>query len=280
MEEKWDLIIEPKRHMFDLKLKQIWFYRDLLVLFVKRDITVVYKQTVLGPLWFFIQPIMTTLIYVFVFGNVANISTDGIPKPLFYMSGIVMWNYFADCFNSTSDTFSANAGLFGKVYFPRLIKPLSLILSKGLKFLIQFTLFIAVYVYFISKGVGVQPQWQIILFPCLLFLMALLGLGMGLIFSSLTTKYKDLNFLLVFMIQLLMYATPIIYPMSTMPAKYQAILWWNPISHIIEAFKFAFIGQGNFSALGLVYSLTFGILVLIFGIIIFNKTEQTFMDTV
>lgn len=280
MEEKWDLIIEPKRHILDLKLKQIWFYRDLLWLFVKRDITVVYKQTVLGPLWFFIQPIMTTIIYVFVFGNVANISTDGIPKPLFYLSGIVMWNYFAECFNSTSDTFSANANLFGKVYFPRLIKPLSLIFSSGLKFLIQFMLFIAVYLYFISKGVGVEPQWQIALFPFLLLLMALLGLGMGLIFSSMTTKYKDLKFLLTFMIQLLMYATPIIYPMSTMPAKYQAVLWWNPISHIIEAFKFGFIGQGNFSALGLAYSLSFGIIVLIFGIIIFNKTEQTFMDTV
>jgi len=280
MEEKWDLIIEPKRHMFDLKLKQIWFYRDLLVLFVKRDITVVYKQTVLGPLWFFIQPIMTTLIYVFVFGNVANISTDGIPKPLFYLSGIVLWNYFAECFNSTSDTFSANANLFGKVYFPRLIKPLSLIFSSGLKFLIQFILFLGVYIYFISLGVGVKPQIEIIIFPFLLFLMALLGLGMGLIFSSLTTKYKDLKFLLTFMIQLLMYATPVIYPISTMPAKYQTILWWNPISHIIEAFKFAFIGQGNFSLIGLGYSLIFGLLVLTFGVIIFNKTEQTFMDTV
>ena len=280
MEEKWDLVIEPKRHLLDLKLNQLWKYRDLLWMFVKRDITVVYKQTVLGPLWFFIQPIMTTLIYVFVFGNVANISTDGVPKPLFYMSGIVLWNYFSECFMRNSDTFSANAGVFGKVYFPRLITPLSLVFSNAIKFLIQFGLFLAVYTYFIIIGADVAPRIELVTLPLLIFLMALMGLGFGLIFSSMTTKYKDLKFLIQFGVQLLMYATPIIYPMSTLPTKYQAILWWNPITHIMEAFKFGFLGQGSFSLIGLAYSTIFTILLMIFGTIIFNKTEQTFMDTV
>jgi lipopolysaccharide transport system permease protein len=280
MEEKWDLVIEPKRHLLDLKLNQLWKYRDLLWMFVKRDITVVYKQTVLGPLWFFIQPIMTTLIYVFVFGNVANISTDGVPKPLFYMSGIVLWNYFSECFMRNSDTFSANAGVFGKVYFPRLITPLSLVFSNAIKFLIQFGLFLAVYAYFVTIGADVAPRIELVTLPLLIFLMALMGLGFGLIFSSMTTKYKDLKFLIQFGVQLLMYATPIIYPMSTLPAKYQSILWWNPITHIMEAFKFGFLGQGSFSLIGLAYSTIFTIFLMIFGTIIFNKTEQTFMDTV
>lgn len=280
MEKNWDIIIEPKRNMLDLKLKQLWHYRDLLWLFVKRDITVVYKQTVLGPLWFFIQPVMTTFIYVFVFGNVANISTDGVPKPLFYMSGIVLWNYFSECFMRNSDTFSANAGVFGKVYFPRLITPLSLVFSNAIKFLIQFGLFLAVYLYFVIKGADVEPKIELVALPFLVLLMALMGLGFGLIFSSMTTKYKDLKFLIQFGVQLLMYATPIIYPMSTIPSKYQTILWWNPITHIMEAFKFGFLGQGSFSLIGLAYSTIFTVLLMIFGTIIFNKTEQTFMDTV
>lgn len=280
MEEKWDTIIEPKRHLLDLKLNQLSRYRDLLWMFIKRDIIVVYKQTVLGPLWFFIQPIMTTLIYVFVFGNIANISTDGIPKPLFYLSGIVLWNYFSECFMRNADTFSTNSEIFGKVYFPRLITPLSLIFSNAIKFLIQFGLFLAVYTYFLVQGATVFPRMELFTLPFLILLMAFMGLGFGLIFSSMTTKYKDLKFLIQFGVQLLMYATPIIYPMSTLPAKFQAILWWNPITHIMEAFKFGFLGQGSFSLVGLAYSTLFTLLLIIFGTIIFNKTEQTFMDTV
>lgn len=280
MEEKWDVVIEPKRHLLDLKLGQLWHYRDLLWLFVKRDITVVYKQTVLGPLWFFIQPIMTTFIYVFVFGNIANISTEGVPKPLFYMSGIVLWNYFSECFMRNSDTFASNAGIFGKVYFPRLITPISLIVSSAIKFLIQFGLFVAIYTYFIVRGSNVSPQFELIALPFLVLLMALMGLGFGMIFSSMTTKYKDLKFLIQFGVQLLMYATPIIYPMNTLPSKYQSLIWWNPISHIMEAFKYGFLGQGSFSYVGLAYSSIFTVILLIFGTIIFNKTEKTFMDTV
>jgi lipopolysaccharide transport system permease protein len=280
MEEKWDLVIEPKRNLLDLKLKQLWYYRDLLYLFVKRDIIIVYKQTVLGPLWFFIQPIMTTLIYVFVFGNVANISTDGIPKPLFYMSGIVLWNYFSECFMRNADTFSSNSEIFGKVYFPRLITPLSLIISNAIKFFIQLSLFAIIYAYYLFNGANVNPQIELIIFPFLIFLMALMGLGFGLIFSSLTTKYKDLKFLIQFGVQLLMYATPIIYPMNSLPEKFQSILWWNPITHIMEAFKFGFLGEGSFSITGLTYSFVFTIVLMIVGTIIFNKTEKTFMDTV
>jgi lipopolysaccharide transport system permease protein len=280
MEEKWDLVIEPKRNLLDLKLKQLWYYRDLLYLFVKRDIIIVYKQTVLGPLWFFIQPIMTTLIYVFVFGNVANISTDGIPKPLFYMSGIVLWNYFSECFMRNADTFSSNSEIFGKVYFPRLITPLSLIISNAVKFFIQLSLFAIIYAYYLYNGANVNPQIELVIFPFLIFLMALMGLGFGLIFSSLTTKYKDLKFLIQFGVQLLMYATPIIYPMNSLPEKFQSILWWNPITHIMEAFKFGFLGQGSFSITGLTYSFVFTIVLMIVGTIIFNKTEKTFMDTV
>ncbi len=280
MKESWDLIIEPKRHLFDLKLKQLWHYRDLLVLFVKRDITVVYKQTILGPLWFFIQPIMTTIIYVFVFGNIANLSTDGIPKPLFYLSGIVMWNYFSECFMRTSDTFTQNAGIFGKVYFPRLITPLSIVVSNAMKFLIQFGLFLGLWIYYLIQGNDIHLTLEIVLFPFLILLMALLGLGFGIIFSSLTTKYKDLKFLIQFGVQLLMYATPIIYPMNSLPEKAQQILWWNPITHIIETFKYAFLGQGSFSIAGLAYTTFFTLIVLVVGTVIFNKTEQTFMDTV
>lgn len=278
--EHWDMVIEPKNSLFDLRLGELWYYRDLLWLFVKRDITVVYKQTVLGPLWFFMQPIMTTLIYLFIFGNVAKLSTDGIPGPIFYLSGIVLWSYFSECFGRNADTFTANANIFGKVYFPRLIKPLSIVVSNGMKLMIQLGLFAALYIYYLLKGNTVYPQWEALVFPYLIVLMAFLGMGFGLVFSSLTTKYKDLKFLIVFGVQLLMYATPVIYPMSMLPEKAQAILWWNPISHIIEAFKFGFLGNGQFSYLGLAYSTLFTIVLVIAGTIIFNKTEKTFMDTV
>lgn len=279
--DKWDLVILPKRGWLDINLKQIIFYRDLLIMFVKRDITVVYKQTILGPIWFFIQPVMTTVIYVFVFGKVANLSTDGIPQPLFYMSGIVVWNFFTDCFMKTSDTFTQNASMFGKVYFPRLITPLSIVISNVIKFLIQFALFISLYLYFIANGNLFNTNIELIfLLPILLFLMSMLGLGLGLIFSSLTTKYKDLKFLIQFGVQLLMYATPVIYPLSMISAKYQLYFKLNPITHIMESFKYCFFGLGSLSAIGLIYSTTTILIILILGIIVFNRTEKDFMDTV
>ena len=278
--KNWDLVIEPKKHLLDLRLKQILEYWDLLVLLVKKDIIVVYKQTILGPIWFFIQPIMTTLIFTFVFGNIADIPTDGIPKPLFYMCGIVIWNYFSECFMKTSDTFTSNAGVFGKVYYPRLINPLSIVISNGIKFLIQFALFLVMFFYFWLQTDNIQPQIELFFFPLFLIIMALLGLGMGLIFSALTTKYKDLKFLLQFGVQLLMYASPIIYPLSTLEGNLKLLVQLNPITHVIEGCKYAFLGQGSFTYYGLIYAIIFSIIVLIFGIVIFNKTERNFMDTV
>jgi len=279
-EETWDLIIRPKRHLLDINLKEIWDYRDLLYMFVKRDIVTVYKQTILGPIWFFVQPIMTMLVYVVVFGNIAQISTDGIPAPLFYLSGITLWNYFADSFNKTSGTFVSNAGIFGKVYFPRLIVPLSVVTSNVIKFFIQFALFLVIWAWFLFTTDRIQPNaWLLSTAYCVL-LMAGLGLGFGIIFSSLTTKYRDLTFLISFGVQLAMYATPIIYPMSMLSERYQRILWWNPISHIIEAFKYGFLGAGEASIPGLAYTTAFTLITLFLGVIIFNRTEQTFMDTV
>jgi lipopolysaccharide transport system permease protein len=278
--EDWDVILKPKRKLLDLNLKSLWRYRDLLFLFVKRDIIIIYKQTILGPLWFFIQPVMTTIIYIFVFGNIAKLPTDGLPQPIFYLSGIIMWNYFSECFIRTSDTFTQNAGVFGKVYFPRLITPISLLISNVLKFLIQFALFFVFCIYYWSSGLDINIQPEIVIFPVLILLLALTGVGFGLIFSSLTTKYKDLKFLIAFGVQLIMYATPVIYPMSTLPSNIQSILWWNPLTHIIEAFKFAFLGAGSFDVNGLIYSTFFALIILFFGIIIFNKTEKSFMDTV
>jgi lipopolysaccharide transport system permease protein len=278
--EDWDTIITSKRGLIDLKIQQLYQYKDLLLMFLKKEITINYKQTILGPIWFILQPIMTTVIYVFIFGNIANLSTDTIPQPLFYMSGIIIWNYFSDCFNKTSDTFTQNAGIFGKVYFPRLISPLSVIISNLIKFNIQLFLFIILYIYFIVKGNKFQLNFYIILLPYILILMSMLGLGFGLIFSSLTTKYKDLKFLIQFGIQLLMYVTPVIYPLSSIPIKYQFYFKLNPITYILETFKYSFFGIGKVSIGGLVYSTVTTITILILGIIIFNKTEKDFMDTV
>jgi lipopolysaccharide transport system permease protein len=276
----WDLIIEPQQGLLDVNFKEIWDYRDLLFLFVKRDVVTVYKQTVLGPIWFFVQPIMTMLVYIVVFGNIAGIPTDGIPKPLFYLSGIIIWNYFSECFLKTSDTFTVNQDMFGKVYFPRLIIPLSKVVSGLIKFFIQFILFLVVYLYFLVDGVPVQLGFELLLVPYFIVLMALLGLGFGLIFTSMTTKYRDLKFLIQFGVQLLMYATPIIYPMSEIPEKIRYFIFFNPLSHIVEGFKLAFLGQGSLTTSGLLYSSACTLFVLIVGILIFNKTEKTFVDTV
>jgi len=279
-QDSWDIIIRPKRHLFDIDLKELWEHRDLLMMFVKRDIVTVYKQTILGPIWFFVQPIMTTLIYVVVFGNIAKISTDGIPKQLFYLSGILMWNYFAECLNQTSDTFVQNASLFGKVYFPRLIVPLSKVVSSLIKFGIQLLLFFGVYVYIFIKSPTVRPTAWLLLFPFFVILMAGMGLAFGIIFTSLTTKYRDLKFLLGFGVQLLMYASPVIYPVSMLSERARSIMLLNPIAYVLEGFKYAFLGAGTHTVAGLVYVTMFTIVMLALGIVIFNKTEQNFMDTV
>lgn len=278
--EGFDLVVTPKKHLLDINLYDIIRYRDLLRMFVKRDIITIYKQTILGPAWFFIQPIMTMLIYVIIFGRVAKISTDGLPPALFYLSGIVLWNYFAECFNKTAETFRSNAHIFGKVYFPRLIVPLSIVISSLLKFLIQAALFIAIYVFYINKQGGFNINETAFLIPFYVILMAGLSLGFGIIFTSLTTKYRDLKFLLQFGVQLMMYASPIIYPMNTVSGKIAMVLKYNPITHIVEAFRYSVFGQGQFSWYGLGYASLVMLILLFVGTIIFNKTEQNFMDTV
>jgi lipopolysaccharide transport system permease protein len=276
----WNLIIKPKRHLFDIDFKDIWRYRDLIALFVRRDFVAKYKQTVLGPLWFIIQPVLTTLMFTIVFGNIANISTDGLPKMLFYLTGIVGWTYFSSCLTTTSNTFVANAGIFGKVYFPRLTLPISIVISNLVQFFIQLMLLAAFMIYYGITGAKFQPNFYILLIPFLIVLMAALGLGFGIIISSLTTKYRDLTNLVSFGVQLWMYATPVIYPLSGIPENYRIYVLANPLTPIIETFRFALLGAGIVNWLYLLYSLIFTIVVLFIGILLFNKVEQTFMDTV
>jgi lipopolysaccharide transport system permease protein len=278
--EEWSLVIEPKRHLLDINLKDIWRYRDLIVLFIRRDFVARYKQTVLGPLWFLIQPILTTIMYTLVFGNIAKISTDGLPKILFYLSGIVGWTYFSSCLTSTSNTFVANAGIFGKVYFPRLTLPISIVASNLVQFFIQMLLLIAFMVYYGMMGADFHPNVYMLLIPGLIIIMAALGLGFGIIISSMTTKYRDLTNLVAFGVQLWMYATPVIYPLSAIPQSYKIYVLANPLTPIIETFRFALLGNGSFSWFHLLYSLIFTIVVLTTGILLFNKVEQSFMDTV
>jgi lipopolysaccharide transport system permease protein len=278
--EEWDLTIEPQTSLFELNLKDVWRYRDLLWMFVKRDFVSFYKQTILGPLWFFIQPLFTTIIYTFVFGGLANLSTDGLPQPLFYMTGITAWNYFADCITKTSTVFKDNANIFGKVYFPRLIMPLSIVASNLVRFGVQLILLFMMMGYFAMHDASFTITPAILLFPLLVILMALLGLGLGLIITALTTKYRDLAFLVTFGIQLLMYTTTVIYPLSSAPEKYKTLISLNPMTGIIEAFRYAFLGQGQISINTLGYSTVFTIVVMVLGVVIFNKTEKTFVDTV
>jgi lipopolysaccharide transport system permease protein len=281
--ENWTLIIKPKSKLLSLNLREIWQYRDLLEMYIKRDIVTFYKQTILGPLWFFIQPIFTTIVYMFVFGGLAGIPTDGIPQPLFYLSGICMWNYFSESLTKTSDTFITNQAIFGKVYFPRLVAPLSVVITGILKMFIQLGLFFIAYIWFIYKGMPVAVNAYAWLFPVLVLMLGGLGLGFGIIISSLTTKYRDLKFLITFAIQLWMYATPVIYPLSVMQGRYEKYMWLiqaNPVTAIMETFKYGFLGKGTFSWLALGYSGLFTILILFSGIIIFNKVERSFMDVV
>ncbi len=276
----WDLTIEPQSSLFKLNLKDVWRYRDLLWLFVKRDFVSFYKQTILGPLWFFIQPLFTTIIYTFIFGNLAGISTDGLPQPLFYMAGITAWNYFADCLTKTSTVFKDNANLFGKVYFPRLIMPLSIVASNLIRFVVQMILFVMMIAYYTIQGANFHFTWAISLFPFLILLMALLGLGLGLIITALTTKYRDLAFLITFGVQLMMYATTVIYPLSAAPEKYKNLIALNPMTGIIEAFRFGILGQGELTFQSLGYSTLVTLVSLVLGVVIFNKTEKTFIDTI
>lgn len=278
--EEWDLTIEPQTSLFELNLKDVWRYRDLLWMFVKRDFVSFYKQTILGPLWFFIQPLFTTIIYTFIFGGLANLSTDGLPQPLFYMAGITAWNYFADCITKTSTVFKDNANIFGKVYFPRLIMPLSIVASNLVRFGVQMILLFMMMGYYAMHDATFTVTPAIVLFPVLVLLMALLGLGLGLIITALTTKYRDLAFLVTFGIQLLMYTTTVIYPLSSAPEKYKTLISLNPMTGIIEAFRYAFLGQGQISVNTLGYSTVFTIVFMVLGVVIFNKTEKTFVDTV
>jgi lipopolysaccharide transport system permease protein len=282
--ENHEWTIESKSSLFDLKLNEVWAYRDLLLLLVRRDFVSFYKQTILGPLWFFIQPLFTTIIFTFIFGNLAGISTDGLPKPLFYMAGITAWNYFADCLTKTSTVFKDNANIFGKVYFPRLIMPLSIVVSNLVRFGVQMILLLLMmgYYYFII-GAHFNITWAISLFPVIVILMALLGLGAGMIISAMTTKYRDLAFLVTFGVQLLMYATTVIYPLSTAIEKYPEYAWiieYNPMTPIIETFRYGFLGEGSFSWGSLGYAVGVTLVLLIGGIFIFNKVERTFVDTV
>jgi lipopolysaccharide transport system permease protein len=279
-DENWDMVIEPQRGLFELRLGELWRYKDLVMLFVRRDFVSVYKQTILGPLWYLIQPVLTTLMFTVIFGQIASLPTDGLPQFLFYLSGTVVWTYFADCLNKTSNTFVQNASLFGKVYFPRMAVPVSILISNFITFLIQFALFIIFVFSFMLSGSDIRPNAWIFFLPVLMLMMAGLGLGFGIIISSLTTKYRDLRFLVTFGVQLMMYATPVIYPVSSVPERFQPLILANPVTPIVETFRYAFLGAGTVNLWHLVYSFIFMLVVVSLGTIIFNRVEQTFMDTV
>jgi len=272
--------INSKQSVFSLNLHEVWEYRDLLLMLMKRDFITFYKQTILGPLWFIVQPLLTTSIYVVLFGNIAKLSTDGMPQVLFYLSGITIWNYFSESLTKTSTVFTSNAGMFGKVYFPRLIMPLSIVASALMKFAVQFGIFIVVLLYYVIFTDTVHPNWWILLTPVLIFLMAMFALGMGMIFSSMTTKYKDLTFLLAFGTQLFMYVTPVVYPTSALPEKFKFLAYFNPLSSIFECFRYAYLGAGSFDLMSLMISAVVIMILLVVGTVIFNKVEKSFMDTV
>ena len=279
-QDNWTMIIGPRSGWLDVDLEELWHYRDLIILFVRRDFVAIYKQTILGPAWFLLQPLFSTIVFTIVFGKIANIPTDGLPQPLFYMSGIVVWNYFASCLSGTSNTFVDNASIFGKVYFPRLTVPVSVVIANLMTFFIQFSIFLAFLLFFYLKGATVKPNLLILLSPFLILQMGMLGLGFGIIVSSLTTKYRDLKFAVTFGIQLWMYATPIVYPMSQIPERWQWLFALNPMSVIVEIFRHAFLGAGSVNPLYLVISLGVTIAVLGVGIVLFRRVEKTFMDTV
>jgi lipopolysaccharide transport system permease protein len=278
--QEWESEIKSEDNLFSINLPEVWRYRDLLLMLVKKDYVTFYKQTILGPIWFFVQPILTTIIYVLLFGQIAKLSTDGSPQIPFYLAGITIWNYFSEALTKTSTVFKDSAHIMGKVYFPRLIMPLSIVVSGLMRFAIQFALFIAVVLYYTFIKDTIHPNIWILATPFLILLMAALSLGLGMIFSSLTTKYKDLVFLLTFGIQLFMYATPVVYSITSIPDRYRWILNANPLTGIFECFRYAFLGSGSFDPFSLVLSTIVTVLILIIGVVIFNKVEKSFMDTV
>lgn len=280
-ETVWTTVIKPHNKLWQIDFKELWQYRDLLSMYVKRDIITQYKQTILGPLWFIIQPLLTTIMYMIVFGGIAGISTDGLPQALFYLAGIAVWQYFADCLTKTSSTFITNQNIFGKVYFPRLIAPLSVCISGLVKFGIQVLLFLGVYVYYLIIGVRIAPTIELLLLPVLVLIIAALALGFGIIVSSLTTKYRDLTILFTFVVQLWMYGTPVIYPLSYINNEtLKLCMKLNPVTGVVETFKYAFLGVGEFSWGLLAYSAGFAVIILAIGVVIFNKVQRSFMDTV
>lgn len=277
---EWESEIKAEDSLFSINFKDVWLYRDLLMMLVKKDYVTFYKQTILGPIWFFVQPILTTLMYVLIFGQIAKLSTIGTPKIAFYMAGIIIWNYFSEVLTKTSTVFKDNAHIMGKVYFPRLIMPLSIVVSGLIKFMIQFGLFVIVILYYTLVEGRIHPNLWILAIPFLMLLMAALALGLGMIFSSLTTKYKDLVFLLTFGVQLFMYATPVIYSISSIPNEFKWAINANPLTGIIECFRYGFLGVGSFEPLSLISSTVVIIIILFLGVVIFNKVEKNFMDTV
>jgi lipopolysaccharide transport system permease protein len=280
-EGQWDLVIGPKDKWYDLRLAELWDYRDLILIFVKRDFVSAYKQTVLGPLWFFLSPLFTVIMFTFVFSGIAGISTDGIPAPVFYLSGTTLWNYFSACFTGTSTTFVANAGMFGKVYFPRLASPIATVLSNLFKFGVQMLMFLSLlFYYMMQEGSTLHFTPYLALFPLLVITMGGLALGVGIIISSFTTKYRDLTYFISFGVSLLMYATPVIYPVSAIPESYKWFVAFNPLAPLIELFRLGFTGTGTVNMAGLLYSGVFTVVVLLIGTVLFHRTEKTFMDTV
>ena len=290
MEQKWLFVISPKTKLINLNLKEVWQYRDLLMLFVKRDVITLYKQTILGPLWYLIQPLFTSLIFTLIFNNVAGIKTGEIPPFLFNLAGVTTWNYFKECLTATSDTFKKNEQIFGKVYFPRIIMPLSIIISNLLKFGIQLLILIVFYLYYVFfKGFDIQPNFYIVFFPLLIIFMGMIGLGLGMIISSMVTKYRDLTFLIAFGVQLLMYMSAVMYPINLMKEKlvnveegfdYSWLIDYNPLAHIIETSRYVILGDGTVSQFGVIYTASISIIILFIGIVIFNKTEKSFIDTI
>lgn len=278
-QQQWTETIEANHSLLDLRLGEVWRYRDLVIMFIKRDFVSSFKQTILGPIWFFINPIFTTIVYLVVFGGIAKLPTDGIPQVLFYLSGVTLWNYFSACLLGTANVFRGNANIFGKVYFPRLIMPITIVVSNLMSFGVQFCLFLVVWIYYLFQG-AIMPNWWILATPFLILMMASLALGVGMIFSSMTTKYRDLSMLLSFGVSLLMYATPVIYPVSALTGIWRKLAYFNPLTGIFECFKYAWMGSGDFDVVMLGISALIIALLLIIGTIIFNKVEKSFMDTV
>ncbi len=275
------MVIGPRDRWWDLRLRELWDYRDLILIFVRRDLVATYKQTVLGPLWFFLSPLFTVIMFTFVFSKIAGISTDGVPAPVFYLAGTTLWNYFSSCFTGASTTFTANANIFGKVYFPRLAAPVAMVISNLFKFSIQMMMFIALLFYYRSQeGSELHFTPFVALFPILVLLMGAMALGVGIIISSFTTKYRDLTYFIGFGVSLLMYATPVIYPVSAIPDAYKWFVVYNPIAPLIEVFRLGFTGSGTFTLGGLIYSGVFTVVALLIGTVLFHRTEKTFMDTV